>query len=92
MVYDAYNLIASLFATRRGEMAELDGATGTLFLDNNGRVHRRLAWAQFQNGRVVALPAIEDIGGPIREISNDGQPVMPDAADPSAWHSELREL
>lgn len=92
MGYDAYNLIASLFATRRGEMAELDGATGTLFLDNNGRIHRRLAWAQFQNGRVVALPAIEDIGGPIREISNDGQPVMPDAADPSAWHSELREL
>ena len=92
MGYDAYNLIASLFAARRGEMAELDGATGTLFLDHNGRVHRRLAWAQFQNGRVVALPAIEDIGGPIREISNDGQPVMPDAADPSAWHSELQEL
>ncbi len=85
MGYDAYNLIASLFAVRRGEMAELDGATGTLFLDHDGRVHRRLAWAQFQRGQVVALPTIEDMGGPIRDISNDGQPVMPEAADDSPW-------
>ena len=90
MGYDAYNLIASLFATRRGEMVELDGATGMLFLDYDGRVHRRLAWAQFQRGQVVALPATEDIGGPIQDISNDGELMMPDAADDAPWHSSHR--
>jgi len=92
MGYDAYNLIAALSGARRGEMVELDGATGVLFLDHNGRVHRRLAWAQFQRGQVVALPANEDIGGPIQDISNDGELMMPDAADDSPWDSRQKEL
>ena len=92
MGYDAYNLIASLFAARRGEMVELDGATGMLFLDYDGRVHRRLAWAQFQRGQVVALPATEEIGGPIQDISNDGELMVPDAADDAPWHSSPQEL
>lgn len=92
MGYDAYNLIASLFAARRGEMVELDGATGKLYLDYDGRVHRRLAWAQFQRGQVVTLPATEDIGGPIQDISNDGELMMPDAADDAPWHSSPQEL
>ncbi len=92
MGYDAYNLIASLFAARRGEMVELDGATGKLYLDYDGRVHRRLAWAQFQRGQVVALPATEEIGGPIQDISNDGELLMPDAADDAPWHASPQEL
>jgi outer membrane PBP1 activator LpoA protein len=92
MGYDAYNLIASLFAARGGTMNELDGATGTLFLDANGRVHRRLAWAQFQRGEAVALPDQEIIGGPIQDISDDGQIVIPDAADDSPWDVSQQEL
>jgi outer membrane PBP1 activator LpoA protein len=84
MGYDAYNLVASLYANR-GEMAELDGATGTLFLDQQGRVHRRLAWAQFQSGEAVALPAQEDLGGPIQDISEDVELLAPDAADEAPW-------
>ena len=38
MGYDAYNLIASLFAARGGVMNELEGASGTLSLDQNGRI------------------------------------------------------
>ncbi len=90
--YDAYNLIAALSGARRREMVELDGATGVLFLDHDGRVHRRLAWAQFQRGQVVALPANEDIGGPIQDISNDGELILPDAADDSPWDSRQKEL
>ena len=30
--------------------------TGQLYLDKSNRLHRRLAWAQFINGDVVALP------------------------------------
>ena len=84
MGYDAYNLIAALYENR-GEMAEIDGATGTLFLDQNGRVHRRLVWAQFQRGEAVALPAQEKFSGPILDISNDGELIAPNAADKAQW-------
>ena len=73
-------------------MTELDGATGILSLDYNGRVHRHLAWAQFQNGQVVALPEIEDVGGPIQDITDDGELVMPGSADDQPWESEIQEL
>ena len=92
MGYDAYNLIASLFAASGGSMVELDGASGRLFLDSGGRVHRRLSWAQFQGGEVVALPGHEDIGGPIQDISDAGELMSPDAADDSPWESPLQEL
>ncbi len=91
MGYDAYNLIGALFASRGGGMAEVDGASGTLFLDANGRVHRRLAWAQFQNGEAVALPPIEAVGGPIQNISDDGEAIMPDAADDAPWDPATQE-
>jgi outer membrane PBP1 activator LpoA protein len=92
MGYDAYNLIASLYAYRGGEMAELDGATGELFLDQRGRIHRRLAWAQYQRGEVIALPAQEEVGGPIQDISDDGTLITPEAADDAPWDTELLEL
>ena len=87
MGFDAYNLIASLYASRGGEMQELDGATGELFLDQQGRVHRRLAWAQFQGGEAVALPKQEKIGGPIQDITDDGALIAPDVADDAPWNS-----
>ena len=92
MGYDAYNLIASLYAYRGGEMAELDGATGELFLDQQGRIHRRLAWAQYQRGEAVALPDQEEVGGPIQDISEDGTPITPEAADDAPWDIETQEL
>ena len=92
MGYDAYNLIASLYAARSGVMAELEGTTGTLFLDRNGRVHRRLAWAQFQGGEAVALPGQEVIGGPIQDITDDGEIVAPDEADESPWDLGQQQL
>jgi len=91
MGYDAYNLVASLYASRDGEIVDLDGATGELFLDQQGRVHRRLAWAQFQRGEAVALPGQEDIGGPIQDISDDGTLILPDAADKAPWDTATQE-
>jgi hypothetical protein len=85
MGYDAYNLIAALYASRGGPMVELDGATGMLFLDTSGRVHRRLAWAQFQQGKVVALPRTDSAGGPIQDISVEGEAITPDVADDAPW-------
>jgi len=92
MGYDAYQLIAALFATRTGPMQEIDGASGKLYLDHDGRVRRRLAWAQFQGGEAVALPDIEVAGGPIRDISSDPELQTPDAADDESWYEPTREL
>jgi len=92
MGYDAYNLIASLYASRGGEMVELDGATGELFLDQYGRIHRRLAWAQFQRGEAVALPGQEEAGGPIQDTSDDGMPIESDLADDAPWDTATQEM
>jgi len=92
MGYDAYHLIAALFAARTGPMAEIDGATGKLYLDGDGRVHRRPAWAQFQSGEPVSVPDIEDTGGPIQDISDDPERLLPNIADDEPWFDEIREL
>ncbi len=92
MGYDAYNLIASLYSARSGVMSEIDGATGTLFLDPDGRVRRRLAWAQFQQGEVVALPKQGASGGPIEDMTDDGKVIEPGAADQAPWPGEIPEL
>ncbi len=68
MGYDAYHLVSELFNVRTGPMPEFAGATGQLYLDENGRVHRRLAWAKFVRGEPVAMrPA----PGPERPLLND---------------------
>lgn len=91
MGYDAYQLIASLHAAHSGPMVEVDGATGKLHVDADGRVRRDLAWAQFQRGEPVALPVIENVGGPIQDISNDPEPLLPGAVDDATWFEETRE-
>jgi len=85
MGYDAYNLIANIFAAHGGAMQELDGATGTLFMDTRGRIHRRLSWAQFQRGEAVALPRMDGIGGPIRNIGENGEAQQPQDTDDLPW-------
>ncbi len=92
MGYDAYQLIAALFSARTGAMQELNGATGTLFLDADGRVHRRLAWAQFQNGSPVAMPEWDTTGGPIRDASGDAKVLQPSSADDESWFETQTEL
>lgn len=92
MGYDAYQLIAALYTARTGDMPELDGATGKLFLDADGRVHRRLAWAQFQNGEPVAIPDHENLGGPVRNISGAAEALQPNSADDESWFEPPEEL
>lgn len=92
MGFDAYQLIASLYGARDGVMAEIDGATGKLYLDPDGRIRRRLAWAQFQRGEPAALPDVDMIGGPIRDISDDAEILVPNAADDEPWPILPQEL
>jgi outer membrane PBP1 activator LpoA protein len=92
MGYDAYNLIGSLHAARGGTIPDQDGATGELFLDANGRIHRRLAWAQFRAGNAVALPPQEETEVPVENIGIDDEIVAPDTADEGPWDREIVEL
>lgn len=56
MGYDAYQLIGEISAAQTGPVRQISGATGRLYVDTDGRVHRRLAWAKFVRGKPVALP------------------------------------
>lgn len=91
MGYDAYNLVAPLFAARNGTMPEMDGATGVLYLDSNGRVHRRLAWAEFRQGEPVPLPEPVDDGGVFGTIGEDGGTMPSEPDDGQTWYEETRE-
>ena len=89
MGYDAYYLVGSLFAARGDIMDEVDGATGKLYLASDGRVHRHMAWAQFQRGIPVSLPDPDPVGGPIQDMSEDGELLPPDATDAEPWFETL---
>jgi outer membrane PBP1 activator LpoA protein len=54
--FDAYRLALALRGGG-GPTAQIDGLTGRLTLDREGRVHRDLNWAQLHNGEVRLLPA-----------------------------------
>lgn len=92
MGYDAYHLVAPLFAARNGTITEIDGATGILYLDAGGKVHRRLAWAEFRGGEPVPLPAPGDIDAPLRTIEEDGTALPADPDGARTWYEETREL
>lgn len=90
MGYDAYNLVAELFAARGPAIGEIDGASGTLFLDIEGRVHRKLAWAEFQGGVPVPLPELEpdQPEGPIQYLDAP----IETGEEPQPWFQDITDL
>lgn len=59
MGLDAYNLVPRLRYLQQDPNASYQGVTGTISLDPNGQLSRRLRWAEFIGGRVVATPEPE---------------------------------
>ena len=53
MGYDAYFLVAAINSLKNYSMQELNGATGQLYMEKDGRIRRRLAWAKLINGEPV---------------------------------------
>ena len=74
MGYDAYNLVSHLYSSSNRLQQEYVGATGRLYLDSDGRVHRRLAWAQFERGELVPLPDTDELIELPDEDALNGQP------------------
>lgn len=58
MGYDAYLLVNALY--NGGSLPATQGTTGLLYLDENGRVHRQLPWAEFENGTPRTRPTEGD--------------------------------
>lgn len=54
--FDAYRLIPLLHNRSEPLRRPVQGATGVLTADPQGRLHRRLVWAQFRNGEPELLP------------------------------------
>jgi outer membrane PBP1 activator LpoA protein len=54
--FDAYRLAEALRENRAPSSLDLNGLTGQLTLDPDGRVHRQLIWAQLHGGEVTELP------------------------------------
>ncbi|MFP4616050.1 MAG: penicillin-binding protein activator [Thiohalospira sp.] len=65
--YDAYSLVVG--AWRRSLLLDdpldralanirLEGATGQLAADADGRIQRQLQWAEYRHGRIIPLPAM----------------------------------
>lgn len=60
MGVDAYELAVRF--SNLGEVNGLNGSTGTLYLNGDGRIYRELPWAKFQNGipSPILLPRLDD--------------------------------
>ncbi|HEY4127956.1 MAG TPA: penicillin-binding protein activator [Gammaproteobacteria bacterium] len=56
--FDAYRLVPLLYNTH-GIAQAVQGVTGLLSLDPDGRVHRRLDWANFDDGNVDLLAPVD---------------------------------
>jgi len=54
---DAYNVIFALASLQSQPYQRFEGETGTLMMDEKGRLHRRLSWAIFERGVPRLLPA-----------------------------------
>jgi len=85
MGYDAYHLVGPLFAARLGDELDVDGATGRLFIDGDGRVHRRPAWARFEGGVPVAIAEPAPVRGGFRLSGEDVRNDDPEASDSDPW-------
>jgi outer membrane PBP1 activator LpoA protein len=56
--FDAYRLVPLLYNTH-GIAQAVQGVTGMLSMDPNGRVHRRLDWASFEDGSADLLAPVD---------------------------------
>ncbi|MDJ0929280.1 MAG: penicillin-binding protein activator [Gammaproteobacteria bacterium] len=81
MGFDAYRLVPELAGGTTSGGGEVAGATGRLYLDGDGRIHRRLVWAQMRGGRPARLEpligASPEILEPIQAPETTGRAPAP---------------
>ena len=62
--FDSYRLAVALRDKGMTRGVNIDGLTGRLSLDADGRVHRDLNWAQLHNGELKLLPEPTAVAAP----------------------------
>jgi outer membrane PBP1 activator LpoA protein len=65
--FDAYRLIPVVNAAAGGNTADVEGMTGTLYIDDRGRVLRRLPWARMQSGKPELMEPLRVERGEVDE-------------------------
>jgi uncharacterized protein len=55
--FDAYRIAEALRESRAPSSLDINGLTGQLTLDADGRIHRQLIWAQLRGGELTELPS-----------------------------------
>lgn len=75
MGYDAFHLSAQLNSSEQAQRVIMPGMTGEVWLDTDGRLHRRLAWAKMESGKPRTL--VEEP----RDVTEDSDIIVPPAAE-----------
>ncbi len=76
--FDSYRLIPVLNSGPSGHSEDLQGMTGTLYIDERGKIFRRLAWARIQRGQPELLEPAPVSARPI---------AVPEPQDVTRWPS-----
>ena len=61
MGVDAQRIFGRLLQMQEQPDTRIEGATGRLSLDSNGRIHRELSWGQIVDGQLQPLPSLPSI-------------------------------
>jgi len=82
MGYDAYRLMPLLYGRNRFGRRAIAGVTGRLFLDRDGRIHRRLPWTRMVRGRPMLLEEPDDPLGESGLVTLSPTPQEPAGGQP----------
>jgi len=67
--YDAVSIYPRLGWMQTMQNQQFEGMSGLLNMDGNGKIHRELAWAQFQRGKPVLLAPLNPVSEEV--LTND---------------------
>jgi len=86
--FDAYRLIPTLNSDAQWRTNDLPGMTGTLYIDEQGRILRRLAWARIQKGRPELIEPAPVTSRPSASPIDDGLNAWPSTSNTAAPRNE----
>jgi len=86
--FDAYRLIPMLNSGAPWLSGDLQGMTGTLYLDEQGKILRRLAWARIQRGQPELIEPAPLSASPLATTQTGAVSKWPATSNPAMSPSE----
>ncbi len=87
--FDAYRLIPVVNAAASGHTFDVEGMTGTLYIDDRGRILRRLPWARMQHGRPELMEPVR-MTSPLADKQGGISTTWPSIWNPEVSPNDLR--